>query len=488
MGLIARNITGTIKKADGSAWAGAEVKFSISDTQADGAIVVPGITVKVVTNAAGVFTAALYTLSGSYLNYTVMLPGGDSQDISLPDAVGTADLAALLQIAASAPEIAIRKASTTALGGVRIDGTTITIDAAGVISAASGASNLDGLTDVVITSAAAGEYLRHNGVNWVDAPIQAGDLPTAIDAAKLGDGLVSNLEFGYLNGVTSAIQTQLDGKSPVSHNHDASYQPLDSDLTAIAVLAPLNDDILQRKLGAWTNRTPAQLKTDLALTKSDVGLGNVDNTSDVNKPVSTATQTALNGKLAIAGNLSDLNNAATARSNLGFEPAVRVTPLTGLGVGTNSAIAATDTILQAFAKLQSQIDFVGGSGDVVGPASATDNALARFDTTTGKLIQNSAATLSDTGALQTASVITNGVENIAPNGLVFTSNNVALRFSATNCNHEFLQNGASKLTIDGTTHVTDTAVLIYLNGVSKRVSVGAVDSGGTGFKVLRVPN
>lgn len=32
------------------------------------------------------------------------------------------------------------------------------------------------------------------------------------------------------------------------------------------------------------------------LTKSDVGLGNVDNTSDANKPISTATQTALNGK------------------------------------------------------------------------------------------------------------------------------------------------------------------------------------------------
>lgn len=32
------------------------------------------------------------------------------------------------------------------------------------------------------------------------------------------------------------------------------------------------------------------------VTKSNVGLGNVDNTSDVNKPVSTATQTALDGK------------------------------------------------------------------------------------------------------------------------------------------------------------------------------------------------
>ncbi len=40
-----------------------------------------------------------------------------------------------------------------------------------------------------------------------------------------------------------------------------------------------------------------------------------------------------------------------------------------------------------------------GSGDVVGPASATDNAIARFDTTTGKLIQNSIVTVSDTGAV-----------------------------------------------------------------------------------------
>ena len=38
-----------------------------------------------------------------------------------------------------------------------------------------------------------------------------------------------------------------------------------------------------------------------------------------------------------------------------------------------------------------------GAGDVVGPSSATDNAIARFDTTTGKLIQNSVTTIDDTG-------------------------------------------------------------------------------------------
>jgi len=43
------------------------------------------------------------------------------------------------------------------------------------------------------------------------------------------------------------------------------------------------------------------------------------------------------------------------------------------------------------------------TGDVVGPGSATDNAITRYDGTTGKLIQNSSATLSDTGDIETIS-------------------------------------------------------------------------------------
>ena len=39
------------------------------------------------------------------------------------------------------------------------------------------------------------------------------------------------------------------------------------------------------------------------------------------------------------------------------------------------------------------------SGDVAGPASATDNAVVRFDATTGKLIQNSAVLMDDTGRM-----------------------------------------------------------------------------------------
>lgn len=51
----------------------------------------------------------------------------------------------------------------------------------------------------------------------------------------------------------------------------------------------------------------------------------------------------------------------------------------------------------------------GGSGDVTGPASATDNAIARFDATTGKLIQNSAVTIDDTGNMSGVSSL--GVAN-----------------------------------------------------------------------------
>lgn len=43
-----------------------------------------------------------------------------------------------------------------------------------------------------------------------------------------------------------------------------------------------------------------------------------------------------------------------------------------------------------------------GSGDTVGPASSTDNAAARFDGTTGKLLQNSALIIEDDGGLSTS--------------------------------------------------------------------------------------
>lgn len=78
-------------------------------------------------------------------------------------------------------------------------------------------------------------------------------------------------------------------------------QNADADLTAIAGLDSTSAGTLATDGSGWIKKTYAQFKTALSLTKSDVGLANVDNTSDANKPISTATQTALDGKQASLG-------------------------------------------------------------------------------------------------------------------------------------------------------------------------------------------
>lgn len=67
----------------------------------------------------------------------------------------------------------------------------------------------------------------------------------------------------------------------------------------------------------------------VTLDKSDVGLGNVDNTSDVNKPVSTAQQAALDNKLNLSG------------GTMSGDIAMGGNRVTGLGAPTNSNDAAT---------------------------------------------------------------------------------------------------------------------------------------------------
>jgi hypothetical protein len=61
------------------------------------------------------------------------------------------------------------------------------------------------------------------------------------------------------------------------------------ELHDVVATSPANNDVL------YYDGATSLWKTK-GLTKSDVGLGNVDNTSDANKPISTATQTALNNK------------------------------------------------------------------------------------------------------------------------------------------------------------------------------------------------
>lgn len=70
-----------------------------------------------------------------------------------------------------------------------------------------------------------------------DASVTDAKIAPGIDATKIGGGLVSDTEFGYLNGVTSAIQTQLNdieaGIPPIT---GAASTIASSDLTASRAL------------------------------------------------------------------------------------------------------------------------------------------------------------------------------------------------------------------------------------------------------------
>lgn len=65
-----------------------------------------------------------------------------------------------------------------------------------------------------------------------------------------------------------------------------------------------------------------------------------------------------------------------------------------------------------------------GAGDVAGPASSTDNAVARFDSTTGKVIQNSGVTISD------ANLLTADALSINNNTTLGSSNSDTVTFNA----------------------------------------------------------
>jgi hypothetical protein len=112
------------------------------------------------------------------------------------------------------------------------------------------------LNDTDISSPSGGDFLIYDGTNSFDNVAISGDIgitslgvasissgviinddinaSAAIDATKIHDGTISNTEFGYLNGVTSGIQSQIDGK-----------QSTDAELTAIAGLTSAADKGIQ---------------------------------------------------------------------------------------------------------------------------------------------------------------------------------------------------------------------------------------------------
>ena len=74
-----------------------------------------------------------------------------------------------------------------------------------------------------------------------------------------------------------------------------------TDLSNKPTIPTVNDSTITvqkngANVGSFTTNAAAWKTINIQLAKADVWLGNVDNTSDANKPISNATQTALNGK------------------------------------------------------------------------------------------------------------------------------------------------------------------------------------------------
>lgn len=133
-----------------------------------------------------------------------------------------------------------------------------------------------------------------------------------------------------------------------------------------------------------------------------------------------------------------------------YSPSNYVTPVSNI---LGEHIAAIDEALATT-----------GTGDVVGPGSATDNALARYDGTTGTLIQNSNATLSDIGQLTLSlGLSVNGTIDVG--GFSITNVNFVdgVDVSDHSSRHEF--GGADTIEISNmSTSETDTTLVLKPDG------------------------
>tara|TARA_B100000674_G_scaffold493725_1_gene516662 strand:+ start:136 stop:1470 length:1335 start_codon:yes stop_codon:yes gene_type:complete len=153
--------------------------------------------------------------------------------------------------------------------------------------------------------------------------VSAGNLPTGIDAAKLGDGSVSNAEFQRLDGVSSDIQTQLDGKQ-ASLTFGISNTNVPQFTTGVA-----DDDFLRISGTSVEGRSASEVLSDiggqasLTFGISDTNAVKIDSSSVADDEYARFTANGLESR-STAEVLSDIGGQASLTFGISNTNAVKI--------------------------------------------------------------------------------------------------------------------------------------------------------------------
>jgi hypothetical protein len=233
------------------------------------------------------------------------------------------------------------------------------------------------------------------------------------DHTIIGLGTAAEKDVGVANGVASLDS---GGKVPVSELPAAvlgalSYQGTWNASTntptlasgvgvkgyyyVVSVAGSTNlDGITDWLIGDWA------VYNGTAWQKVD----NTDQVTSVNGQTGTVVLTTTN----VAEGTNEYFTTARARASV--SAGTGITYDSGTGVITNSSPSL--------------------GGDVVGPASATDNAVARYDATTGKLLQNSVVIIDDTGSVTGVNALTAQSLTVNNNATLGSSNTDTLEVNS----------------------------------------------------------
>lgn len=150
-------------------------------------------------------------------------------------------------------------------------------------------------------------YLSANGNRaQVTAPGSGGESTVLVLPGVSGTlALAADVDNAFTIASEAVPQTRTVAGKPLSAN--ITLDKIDVSLSNVDNTADVNKPISTATQSALDAKVPTSrtvagkpLTADVTLAKGDIGLGSVDNTSDASKPISTATQTALNLKAPLA--------------------------------------------------------------------------------------------------------------------------------------------------------------------------------------------